>query len=468
MPMELSKIESASQSAINRIPESCGEVTVGCTDVAGIVKGVIRSSERLREEQAALQGTVAALEEDQRQVATSSAEARALSERARARLDEGTVLIKGSLNQITDLLSLVDSLTRHVTDFTAAMEQVRACSQKIDTIAETTNILALNATIEAMRAGEAGRTFAVVADEVKSLARDTRGATEEINHTIDALGGQAERVIQQIEDGAQASSQTKSSVAQIEQTLLGVNELVGEVDRQNEQITGATGTISDHVARVQEVMNQFASATVRNESQLEDANRRVGELEMTANSMFDHIVHAGLSPEDSEMVEQAKIAANEAAQLMESAIASGEISEADVFDDDYQPIAGSNPPRYRTRLMAWAHDNIRPLLDRYTASNPRIVATACTDRNGYLPAHTSEMSKAPTGDLTHDTKYCRNGRMILDPIDQKAKESTAPYMMAVYRQEGDGQTYHVVRNVYVPIYIDGKRWGDFEIAYKFS
>ena len=41
-------------------------------------------------------------------------------------------------------------------------------------------------------------------------------------------------------------------------------------------------------------------------------------------------------------------------------------------------------------------------------------------------------------------------------------------MMAVYRQEGDGQTYHVVRNVYVPIYIDGKRWGDFEIAYKFS
>lgn len=466
--MELSKIESASQSAINRIPESCGEVTVGCTDVAGIVKGVIRSSEQLREEQAALQGTVAALEQDQHQVATSSAEARALSERARARLDEGTAQIRGSLRQISDLLTLVDSLTQHVTDFTAAMEQVRSCSQKIDTIAETTNILALNATIEAMRAGEAGRTFAVVADEVKSLARDTRTATEEINQTIDTLGGQAERVIEQIEEGAEASGQTKSSVAQIEQTLLGVNELVGEVDRQNEQIAGANGTISDHVSRVQEVLNQFATATVHNESQLEDANRRVGELEMTANSMFDHIVQAGLAPEDSAMVEQATFAAKEAAAFVEEAIAAGKLSSTDVFDEDYQPIAGSNPPRFRNRLMDWAHENWRPLLDRYTASDNRIVATACTDNNGYLPAHLTECSQEPTGDLVHDTKFCRNGRIILNPIDQKAKDSTAPYMMAVYRQEGDGHTYDVVRNVYVPIFINGKRWGDFEVAYKIS
>ena len=51
------------------------------------------------------------------------------------------------------------------------------------------------------------------------------------------------------------------------------------------------------------------------------------------------------------------------------------------------------------------------------------------------------------------------------PIDRKAKASTAPYMMAVYRQEGDGREYLVVRNVYMPLIIDGTRWGDFEIGY---
>jgi len=35
----------------------------------------------------------------------------------------------------------------------------------------------------------------------------------------------------------------------------------------------------------------------------------------------------------------------------------------------------------------------------------------------------------------------------------------------VYRQEGDGQAYRVVRNVYVPMTVAGRRWGDFELAY---
>jgi len=88
-----------------------------------------------------------------------------------------------------------------------------------------------------------------------------------------------------------------------------------------------------------------------------------------------------------------------------------------------------------------------------------------SDTNGFLPTHVTEHSRAPTGDLTHDTKHCRNGRIMLYTIDKKAKKQTDPYMMAVYRQEGDGRNYLVVRNVYVPLFINGRRWGDFELAY---
>ena len=136
-----------------------------------------------------------------------------------------------------------------------------------------------------------------------------------------------------------------------------------------------------------------------------------------------------------------------------------------LFDQNYRPIEGSNPPRYRTKLMDWAHEHWRPILDRTTESDKRITATACTDVKGYLPTHLTEHSRQPTGDLAYDTKHCRNGRILFDPIDQKAKRSNAPYMMAVYRQEGDGKVYRVVRNVYVPLTIGGKRWGDLELAY---
>ena len=466
--MEHSAIRPAdgeNQVSLDLITESCGKVTVGCSDVAGIVQAVIDSTGRLRAEHVELQGTVAELEADQRKVAEASDEARLLSERAIARLGEGTELIHSSLGQITQLLELVDTLTTHVTGFAAAMEQVRRSSQEIDAIAETTNILALNATIEAMRAGDAGRTFAVVANEVKSLANETRRATDEIAKTVDNLGEEASQVIGRIEAGAKASGQAKASVASIETTLMGVSDLVEEVDKQNDQIARSTNTISDHVIRVQDVLAGFQHAAIENEGKLSNAQERMEDLEMTASEMFDRFVKAGLSPEDSLLVETAQGVAREIAQVTSSAIASGDLSTSQLFDEDYVIIEGSNPPRYRTRLMDWAHENWRPIYDRIEASDPRIRAAACTDMHGYLPTHLSKHSKPPTGDLAYDTQNCRNGRRIFDPIDRKAKQSQAPYMMAVYRQEGDGTTYQVVRNVYVPLVIDGRRWGDLELAY---
>ncbi|WP_341713544.1 methyl-accepting chemotaxis protein, partial [Erythrobacter sp.] len=220
--MELKTIDANGAANISLIPESCGKVTVGCTDVAGIVQGVIDSFGHLRSEYVELQGTVRALDDDQRKVLEASDEARLLSERAIDRLAQGSELIGNSLGQIGNLLGLVETLTQHVTGFAAAMDQVRRSSQEIEQIAETTNILALNATIEAMRAGEQGRTFAVVANEVKTLASETRKATEEIGRTIDMLGAEAEQVIEKIQVGATASAEAKSSVTAIESTLQGV------------------------------------------------------------------------------------------------------------------------------------------------------------------------------------------------------------------------------------------------------
>ena len=340
--MQQIAIDTAHAKALGMIPESCGAVTVGCTDVAGVVEAVIASSKSLRSEHDALRETVRALEADQTKVAEASDEARLLSERAIERLSEGTALIQSSLGQIAGLIALVDALGQHVTSFSAAMEQVRRSAQDIDNIAETTNILALNATIEAMRAGDAGRTFAVVAAEVKSLANDTRKATEEIASTIDALGGEAEVVITRIEAGAKASGDARASVARIENTMANVGALVEEVDKQNDVIARSTGTISGHVDKVQRVLTSYDAASRSNEDRLHGAHRKMEELELTASEMFDRIVQAGLSPEDSAMVAQAQDFAKAVAAHTEAALASGSLDLGALFDTAYLPVPKIN------------------------------------------------------------------------------------------------------------------------------
>ncbi len=465
--MELSKISSPGATALDSIARDCGAVTVGCSDVAGIVQSVIASRARLHAEHDALRATVAALEVDERHIADACDESRVLSNQAIGRLGEGTRLIHSSLGQVTGLLELVDTLAQHISGCAAAMTQVRACTRDIGQIAETTNILSLNAAIEAARAGDAGRGFAVVASEVKNLAGKTQLAADEIVRTIDTLGREAEQVVGRIEDGAKASAEAKSSVARISHTIDGVAALVGEVDAQNDNIARVNGAVSAHVVSVRQALDVLERTAESSEGGLRRAHERIEGLEITASSMFDSIVQAGLSPADDAMVQRARVAAQEIAAATEAALSSGELDAAALFDRDYRPIAGSNPPRFRTRLSDWADRVWRPLLERITASDPAIMAAACTDMNGFLPTHLARFSQVPTGDLAHDTRNCRNGRMILDPIDQKSKASSAPYMMAVYRQEGDGHSYKVVRNVYLPLVLDGRRWGDLELAYSF-
>ncbi len=461
----MTQIKKTENQLISGISENCGNVTLGCSDVAGLVGSVLATSHRLQEERDALRTTIKGLEDDQARVSHATDEARLLSAQAIRQLNEGASQINGSLAEIGNLIELVDTLARHVTGFAAAMDQVRRSSRDIDQIAETTNILALNATIEAMRAGEAGRTFTVVANEVKSLASDTRKATDEISRTIDALDIEAKDVIARIEEGTKASDAARGSVTSIDETITSAVGLVREVDSQNDQIARATGTISRHVHLVNDALDSFDAASVDNDEKLNQASDRIEQLEYTACEMFDAIVHADLSPVDSEFVELAIARKRELVGEIEHAIDRGEITLEDVFDRNYREIPGSNPPRYTTGFTKFADAVIRPKLDRILESDDRIQTVVATDVNGFLPTHLTKRSLSPTGNPDHDAKFCRNGRILYEGVDIVAKRSTADYMMAVYRHEIEGRGYEVVRNVYVPLLIKGKRWGDFEIAY---
>ena len=63
--MENAVIDITQAKEIDGISQRCGEVTVGCSDVAGVVTKVITSFEALRREHAELEGTVRELDRDQ-------------------------------------------------------------------------------------------------------------------------------------------------------------------------------------------------------------------------------------------------------------------------------------------------------------------------------------------------------------------------------------------------------------------
>lgn len=464
--MKMEKIEIHDNRWIKETARICGDVTVGCSETAGILEKGLASADWLKAKHGELTELTLRLDSDIAEVTQATSEARSLSESAITKLQGGAETIELSMTGFADMIGLIESLGTHITGFAAAMEQVKRVSQSIDTIARTTNMLALNAAIEAEKAGKAGQTFAVVAAEVKKLALDTRTAAVEITGTVNSLSNEATKFVDQIGDGIATSGAAQQQFATLQHMIEGVTDIVGQVGGHNREIAESTSAIHKGLIESQKVRDSVAEANGEMFDAVSSAHRQISDLEMQANRMFDHIVHSGLSLEDQEFVELAKEEARAIVEVTESAIASGVLTMEALFDNEYQLVPGSNPQRFTTKLTRWAEQNWQPIIEEMKARRPdAILSCVPTSREGFLPIHLKEFSRTPTGDLAHDTKYCRNGRILLGGIDDIAKASDQDYMMAVYRHEGDGKTFKTVRNVYVPLRINGRRWGDAEIAY---
>ena len=451
---------------IDAAARQSGELAIGCTDAAGQIRAVadnIAGQTNVLEE---LRTVLAALEADQRQVANATGAARSLSESARQRLDASGTTIAVSIAEFVELTALVARLGTKITSFAAAMNQVHRTTQTIDDIARTTKMLALNAAIEAQRAGDAGRAFAVVADEIKKLSRDTQTATDEISVTMSLLSNEAEAFAEEVGIGVERGRDAERGFAVATDTFAEVTRLVQQVDRQTDDIARSTSLIHDGVCRLGDELDGFSSAAKANSGRLGDAHAQMVSLEAQAHGVLDTLVRSGLETADRVFVEAAIGWRDKVVATTEAALASGSLSEAALFDSDYRPIADSSPPRFDTALNAFADVEWRTLLDQILGSMAGIVSTAATDVNGYLPTHTTQYSRTPTGDPVHDAAYCRNRRIFCDATDAIAKASTKPFHIAVFRREREDGGYNVVRNVYVPMVVHGRRWGDLEIAYR--
>lgn len=464
--MASSAIDRTDSEAINIVARNCGSLAIECSDVSGYVAGVsqrISSNLRMLD---GLEDITTRLLADQARVADSTDEARVLSEQAREKLGQGRAAIEDTIKVFSGLTDLVVQLGDRMAGFAEAMTQVQRVSSSIESIANKTNMLALNATIEAARAGEAGRSFAVVAAEVKKLAHDTRSATSEIASTVASLTREAELVTSEIRTGVDRSRIAQGSFVTINDTVRDVADLVAMVDRQTDGIAQSTSLIQQSVDSVKSGLSSFAADARENGGQLQVTQRRLATLETLSNDMLDRLASCGIRIDDTAYIERAQQICRQIASVIESGIAEGEIGEAEVFDTDYKPIPGTNPTQYMVGLCEFADEHIRPILDQSMLEDPRTFGCVITDITGYLPTHISERSQPQGSDVEWNNTNCRNRRNFVDDATRRAIASDKEAMLVTYRVNlGEGR-YIPVKNVFVPLYVNGRRWGNFELAYR--
>ncbi len=153
---------------------------------------------------------------------------------------------------------------------------------------------------------------------------------------------------------------------------------------------------------------------------------------------------------------------DEVAQGIEGLIKSGKLTQAQVFDTFYVPIANTYPQKFHTQYDQRFDESFRDLLDGYLKKNPRFVFFILSDRNGYVPTHNSVFSKPLTGAREYDSKNNRTKVMFNDRTGLAASRNTAAFLLQEYQRD----TGEVMFDMSVPLVVRGQPWGCVRVGYR--
>lgn len=165
----------------------------------------------------------------------------------------------------------MEQLTAATREIDRSSAQIGIIIKTIEDIAFQTNILSLNAAVEAARAGEAGKGFSVVADEVRSLAGKSAEAAKDTNELISLS-------VRSAKTGTETTGQAVSAMQVINDCIRSIKELMDE-------IASASVRQSEMILLIETGIREISAVVQSNSAAAEKSASVSGELSRQARML---------------------------------------------------------------------------------------------------------------------------------------------------------------------------------------
>lgn len=186
--------------------------------------------------------------------------------------------VVAAIEGIDRLRQQVELIAAKILDLTERTQQIGEIISSVNEIAEQSKLLALNASIEAAKAGEHGRGFAVVALEIRTLAEQSKQATQQVRSILGEIQKASHSAAMVTEEGSKAATDGSSKVRRIGERLGQLVYVINQTTRAARQISGAMRQQSLGLEQIASGMKQINLASQETKISVEQAESALDRL----------------------------------------------------------------------------------------------------------------------------------------------------------------------------------------------
>ena len=200
--------------------------------------------------------------------------------------------VVAAIEGIDSLRSQVELIAAKILELTERTQQIGEIITSVNEIAEQSKLLALNASIEAARAGEHGRGFAVVALEIRTLAEQSKQATQQVRSILGEIQKASHSAALVTEEGSKAATEGSAKVRRIGERLGQLVYVINQTTRAARQITGAMRQQSVGLEQIARAMKQISVAAGETKASVEHAESALARLSSLSDPLCESELEA--------------------------------------------------------------------------------------------------------------------------------------------------------------------------------
>ncbi len=278
---QLNWMTSSLQKVISQISQVAGDLS---STSAEILASTAQQVSGASEQSAAISETTTTVDEVRNIAEQTVLRAQEVADAAQrsveiSRAGEGAV--GDTIESMSGIKVRVEGIAENILALSEQTQQIGEIIASVNDIASQSNMLALNASVEAARAGEQGKGFAVVAMEVRSLAEQSRQATQQVEAILSDIQRATNMTVMAteegtkgVEEGVTLSARTGQVIQQLGATLTQSSQAAVQMVAGGQQQTSGI----EQIALAMQNINQATVQSLASTRQAEKAARDLNEL----------------------------------------------------------------------------------------------------------------------------------------------------------------------------------------------